>query len=122
MRDIKFRAWDNYNSGFIDDFYFGTNGSIIKYSSAQGRYYELNKGNYVICQYVGLHDKNGKEIYEGDIVQWDYYKKKRIGKVAYSGVGFWVIGCLDVLSELFARYKNLEVIGNIYENSELVNG
>jgi uncharacterized phage protein (TIGR01671 family) len=89
---------------------------------------ELQKDGLVIMQYTGLKDKNGKEIYEGDIVYCDYYKE--IFKVTW---GYFEDCCVEgetwVLDGLifeptvyyYSLDKEVEVIGNIYENSELVN-
>lgn len=84
-----------------------------------------------LMQYTGLKDKNGKEIYEGDIVKfpefngdiyitpvaWD--KSCACFGVSFSGkypVSF------DYLEEFYTELKDIEVIGNIYENPELVGG
>jgi uncharacterized phage protein (TIGR01671 family) len=77
-------------------------------------------------QYTGLHDKNGKEIYEGDIVKFENIK----AKIIYGFCGFefeWIDGYTDKirLCKTEPLFKNVslifEVIGNIYENPELLN-
>lgn len=85
--------------------------------------------SFVLMQYTGLHDKNGKEIYEGDIVycQTKYGKAKAIIKfIDGKFVAYWNsalthpenghhIACYEI-------NKRFEVIGNIYDNPELLGG
>ena len=82
-----------------------------------------------IGQYTGLKDKNGKEIYEGDIIFDSFYERK--AKVVFLEGAFW-LDYIDDFKEyetihkryqLLANYDNksvLEVIGNIYDNPELL--
>lgn len=75
-----------------------------------------------ISQYTGLDDKNGKQIFEGDIIK--YVDEKTSYTVMFDPTGYW---CLDGNgarnSEMliyFDDYKYIEVIGNIYENEKLL--
>lgn len=116
MKELKFRVWNNSHNEFIRPDY----GLIGFCYPLDGRIAALTSSNditedCVIEQYTGLKDKNGKEIYENDIVEYDWYI---IGdKPAYrtkEQVVFDDMGArLDTDRIRFCT--NVEVIGNIHE-------
>lgn len=121
-REIKFRG-KNYENKW-------KYGDLVQEKWKQGKAIMIKKETTAwsvledtVGQYTGLHDKNGKEIYEGDIVKIKY-RDEDIGKVIYEHNGF----SIDVtnMNKNYGRvsFVNnfMEVIGNIYDNPELLGG
>lgn len=75
-------------------------------------------------QYTGLHDKNGKEIYEGDIciVSLSYFKIKdeKATVIFHNGAFQFQYGCEKFFSKPHDAWDEVEVIGNIHDNPELL--
>lgn len=120
MREIKFRAWDkkqNKMFGIIEDLrWFGDGGECQQ----QFPHFEL-------MQYTGLKDKNGKEIYEGDVVRWGSLGEEGTGEYYINEVSYGFgpeeekIGTYYLKNtEMFLHNGENEIIGNIYENPELL--
>lgn len=113
MKELRFRAWDGKK--IIDDVIPASEISIIELYDR----YEWGKTEVkAVEQYTGLKDKNGKEIFEGDLVEYDWYI---IGdKPAYrtkEQVVFDDMGArLDTDRIRFCT--NVEVIGNIHEDAD----
>lgn len=76
-----------------------------------------------IMQYIGLKDKNGKEIYEGDIIKADSFNPK-IYEIKYYVTGFYAFNPKSSYLEIDSFHSSegceFEIIGNIYENPELL--
>lgn len=109
MREIKFRAWQ-------DNSYIYSNGSgVYKIKEFLSKCYE----DCMLEQFTGILDINGKEIYEGDIFISLGLKYKVVFKWgAFVGVG---VGHYDYMTYDRVADNYLEVIGNIHENTELIN-
>ncbi len=106
IREIKFRAWVSHQKQF---WYPGT---IIRVSLGEDLQKELGE-DIILMQFTGLKDKNGKEIYEGDIV---HHGKNAVSPVEFHDGSFTVA----TTSVMHRRSNELKVIGNIYENPELL--
>jgi len=128
MREIKFRAWDKKKKkmyfaeneakdGACYCFYFYEDGSWELVGAEDKVKLYGEKG--ILMQFTGLLDKRGKEIYEGDILK---RKNGDIGEVIWEGERYWMRVVKHGISSLFPiRYsKDLEVIGNIYEDEKLL--
>ena len=124
----KFRAWDIHGQKmFVNDELIIWNSNVY---ANDGKKLSCNylKGwsidDEYLMQSTGLKDKNGKEIFEGDIV--DYKGRKAVVKWHGSYASF-IYRFVDELQErvsewhpLFLAYYHFEIIGNIYENKELL--
>ena len=119
----RFRAWDDWRKGMsvVDRIYIDTKG--VRLYDDFGEYWR-NFRDAKLMQSTGLKDKNGKEIFEGDIV--DYKGRKAVVKWHGSYASF-IYRFVDELQErvsewhpLFLAYYHFEIIGNIYENKELL--
>lgn len=113
MREIKFRAW------FPEENAMKQQEDVVLSDGVFGVWNEkeeIVEGRHFLMQYTGLKDKNGREIYEGDVI-------KNVSKysaffettdvVKFRGGAFTTLG--------FMSGNDVEVVGNVYENPELLN-
>ena len=129
MREIRFRAWTGRELEY--KVLAGSVGSFFAYIDPRDDAGAINTkyGEQIpVMQFTGLHDKNGKEIYEGDVVKTmmhyadDYgnpvdgrettFAVKWVESKGQQYVGLSLFPCDDIY--------HLEIIGNIYENPELL--
>ena len=126
MREIKFRAWDTVNKQmYARPFIIDQSGRVFFHYDGGG---QIQK-HLVLMQYTGLKDKNGKEIYEGDIVHNKSLSKK--GIVKYDNFknqlgeyhGWYIYRPMKIGKDKVDTWESPHwiVIGNIYENPELIN-
>ncbi|MGE6379963.1 YopX family protein [Peribacillus muralis] len=132
MREIKFRAWNGEMTYINDWHWYEANGvHDVEGGLAYGGY-----AVYTLMQYTGLKDKNGVEIYEGDIIVYEI--DNGVGIESYCARVFWSenedeyknrlewlidyidINGFDALSRPAVYNEGLQVIGNIHENPELL--
>ena len=121
MREYKFRAYDLQRRRMrydITGFEFFNNGEMSGIF-IDGDFYD--KKEITLMQYTGLHDKNGKEIYEGDIVKSFFVDTDEAGNEIYKYYIMEVKYDEILCSYKIDKFMNLEVIGNVYENKELLN-
>lgn len=125
MREIKFRAWEKSLQEIISVHDIDFSSRQINTNGAWRLFNEVE-----LMQYTGLKDKNGKEIYEGDIVEIHHPKLRGVqdesierGEIVFNGErgGFaWKEPRTGILYGLVTNDNANEVIGNIYENPELL--
>ena len=131
MREIKFRAWDKNLKGWIaEEFFITKKGELFIMRGHVG--VKLNDKDVILVQYTGLKDRNGQEIYEGDVIVPAHpqlsgvgfaYGKPRVVtfRLLQSSTGFNIGGGQKKRKEFISLgdKTNTEIMGDIYRNPEL---
>lgn len=126
-REIKFRAYSSHNHKMypVSNIEWDIDGRIWVIADDGKNGIELMDEEAHLMEYTGLHDKNGREIYEGDIVRTGTDNigdpDPMIGQVIMRE-GSWLIENekMQEAIELFSEITSREVIGNIFENPEMM--
>ena len=123
MREIKFRIWSKHTNSWCEyDFCLANDGKVATFTSGV---YNL-QDNFVTQQFTGLKDKNGVEIYEGDIVREQNKFGETFSIVEFNSASFAVRYLKGAAQRNLVGFFNdcngpisehLEVVGNIFENS-----
>ena len=131
MRDIKFRHYDTrleemrYSDKNDGEFYINLKGVMYMYAipkSESGLETEFYK-SYEVMQYTGLQDRKGNDIYEDDICEIGGIGLGIVEICRYNGTQFKTLDGYDVpLIDCLAEDNEFEIVGNIYQNPELLNG
>ena len=129
-RVLKFRAWNKENECWLNFGYVsiyrkedGEPDTILKFDFSN---------NYIVEHCTGLKDKNGKEIYEGDIVEEDIDFNSKMTDGTFRYKVYWnedelcwslePIGPESIHNDLWKLNSSCRVVGNIHENPELLGG
>lgn len=133
MRQIKFRAWDKINGRWLElsslQLVVGEVGVVWGLGGGGSEFYGMHQVE--LMQYTGLKDKNGKQIYEGDIVKldsnphfmitrYDDHYGAFIFENPKNHVDCEVIGLQNKHGDELGELVEREIIGNIYDNPELL--
>lgn len=119
----KFRAWHTPFKGkkFGQEMKYGRSGTLLSFA-------EMSPDDYILMQSTGMKDKNGVEIFEGDVLLYtsksinygDAYWESYVQVYRMNSGAYRIKGEHIYDTELMGVRKNLEVVGNIYQSEELL--
>lgn len=136
MREIKFRAWDKESEEFLLGFYVQSDTGDIFSEDGEGSLCPEDK-EIVVEQFTGLHDKNGREIFEGDVCKYWMDDVWKVGFIRWDRGGYEIVVTKmgDRATDTVFEFQGFiprpgpgetqmgdlfEVIGNIHENPEIL--
>ena len=106
----------------VKSIHFGTSKIIVGYSKSKTSYgnYSVNFNDIVLMQFTEIKDKNGKEIYEGDIVYMRCDGLSGFGEVIFENGCFWIDDKKRKRTYPLYNEGEYKVDGNVFENPELL--
>ena len=118
MRELEFRAWWKDTKRFLDcdEWYMTCSGAKYLHYAVM----PYSDDDFIVEQYTGLKDKNGKKIYEGDIVRYAIRPSRTTVVEWWSGEEEYYPCCTTSGFSLPYSEDGYEVIGNVHENPELL--
>lgn len=120
----KFRAWDSYDEQMVIVLFIDFENKIAYVEQENGDRYDIHFDNLILLQSTGVEDKNGVEIYVGDIISGWVSAHSHSGRDEVLKVVEYQVDRarynFDAIDVFVDDKEYLEVIGNIYENPELL--
>lgn len=122
MREIKYQVWDKKDEKWVSANVVVDHSGLLFWFFADTLSLIEDKDRYIVRFFINKKDRNGNEIYEGDIVKHDCGFSGGFGIVEYSDFeGSWFLESLNGNSICYdIKLHEVTVIGNIYENPELL--